>query len=172
MLYRRLREHGESIERASNLELADFFCRYLVVDDLWIPLGEALLIETFSPLWNRVLDGFGNHDPGKGRYNQQRSLWDTVGNGLNSFSLSPRPRQTSAGWWRHSSRFADEHELLPTSPQGYGSAPPSPAGSVCLPPRPNRCSPNRSTAPRPYMRAKSGAAAKPNRFCTPPAVNS
>jgi hypothetical protein len=26
------------------------------VDDIWIPLGESLLIEMFSPLWNKVLD--------------------------------------------------------------------------------------------------------------------
>jgi hypothetical protein len=25
-----------------------------------------------------VLDGFGNHDLGKGRYNQQRSAWDII----------------------------------------------------------------------------------------------
>ena len=56
----------------------DFKCRYLVVDDIWIPLGESLLISMFSPLWNRILEGFGNHDPGQGRYNQQRSLWDVV----------------------------------------------------------------------------------------------
>jgi hypothetical protein len=78
VLYRRLREHGESIQQARNLSLDDFKCRYLVVDDIWIPLGEALLISMFSPLWNKLLDGFGNHDPGAGRYNQQRSTWDEI----------------------------------------------------------------------------------------------
>lgn len=78
VLYRRLREHGESIQQARNLSLDDFKCRYLVVDDIWIPLGEALLISMFSPLWNKLLDGFGNHDPGAGRYNQQRSSWDEI----------------------------------------------------------------------------------------------
>jgi len=29
-------------------------------------------------LWNIVLDGFGNHEPGSGRYNQQRSAWDII----------------------------------------------------------------------------------------------
>jgi hypothetical protein len=81
VLYRRLREHAETIQQARNLSLDDFKCRYLVVDDIWIPLGEALLISTFSPLWNKLLDGFGNHDPGAGRYNQQRSTWDEIHSG-------------------------------------------------------------------------------------------
>ena len=76
--YRGLREHAESVTQAKNLRLEHFRCRYLVVDDIWIPLGESLLISMFSPLWNHKLDGFGNHDPGAGRYNQQRSSWDEL----------------------------------------------------------------------------------------------
>ena len=30
-----------SIEEASNLDIADFHCRYLIVDDIWIPLAGA-----------------------------------------------------------------------------------------------------------------------------------
>lgn len=79
VLYKRLAEHADSIQQASStLRLEDFACRYLAVDDIWIPLGESLLIERFSPVWNRVLDGFGNHDPGKGRYTGQRSAWDVI----------------------------------------------------------------------------------------------
>ena len=78
ILYHRLREHAASIQQVSNLSLDDFLCQYLVVDDIWISLGESLLIEKFSPIWNTILVGFGNHDPGKGRYNQQRSPWDTL----------------------------------------------------------------------------------------------
>ena len=77
-LYKRLKEHTESIRQSSNIEIKDFQCRYLVVDDIWIPLGEALLIAKFSPIWNKIIDGFGNHDPGKGRYKQLRSRWDTL----------------------------------------------------------------------------------------------
>lgn len=77
-LYKRLKEHAESIAQSENLELRDFYCRYLVVDDIWIPLGESLLIANFSPIWNQIIDGFGNHDPGSGRYNQLRSRWDTL----------------------------------------------------------------------------------------------
>jgi len=78
VLYRRLKEHSESIDQAENISLSDFKCRYLIVDDIWIPLGESLLISMFSPLWNQILDGFGNHDPGAGRYNQQQSSWDVI----------------------------------------------------------------------------------------------
>jgi hypothetical protein len=78
VLFRRIRDHERSIDQATNLDVNDFYCRYLVVEDIWIPLGESLLIEELSPLWNRCLDGFGNHDPGRGRYSQQRSAWDVV----------------------------------------------------------------------------------------------
>lgn len=78
VLYRRLCEHAETIKQTENLSIDDFRCRYLTVDDIWIPLGESLLIEMFSPLWNKMLDGFGNHDPGGGRYNQQISPWDIL----------------------------------------------------------------------------------------------
>lgn len=78
VLYQRLNEHTESIQQAANLAVADFQCRHLSVDDIWIPLGESLLIEMFAPLWNKVVDGFGNHDPGSGRHNQQMSPWDVL----------------------------------------------------------------------------------------------
>ena len=77
-LSNRLARHAKSIEHAANLDLEDFRCRYLVVDDIWIPLGESLLIERFAPLWNKLIDGFGNADPGGGRSNQARSLWDVL----------------------------------------------------------------------------------------------
>ena len=74
----RLRTHAKSILQVSNLLQEDFSCRYLVVDDIWIPLGESLLITRFSPVWNSLIDGFGNHDPGKGRYNGLRPRWDSL----------------------------------------------------------------------------------------------
>lgn len=81
-LWKRLSDHKDTIfsveKAAGNLRLADFSVRYLVVDDIWIPLGESLLIATFSPLWNTVVDGFGNHDPGAGRYNGLRPIWDVL----------------------------------------------------------------------------------------------
>lgn len=77
-LYKRLQEHTESVNAAENLRIEDFFCRFLVVDDIWIPLGESLLIAKFAPIWNKLIDGFGNHDPGKGRYEGARPKWDTL----------------------------------------------------------------------------------------------
>jgi len=77
-LFKRLLEHAKSINAAHNLDLMDFHCRYLVVEDIWIPLGESLLIAMTSPIWNKVVDGFGNHTPGAGRFKQARSKWDVL----------------------------------------------------------------------------------------------
>jgi Eco29kI restriction endonuclease len=77
-LFNRISEHRDSIKAAQNLDTSDFSVRYLAVDDIWIPLGEALLISMFSPVWNSLIDGFGNHDPGAGRYNGLRPIWDVL----------------------------------------------------------------------------------------------
>lgn len=84
----RQRKHAESVRQVEEfaagagpkiqLKLDELFFRYLLVDDIWMPLGESILIEQFNPAWNVVIDGFGNHDPGKGRHNQRRSPWDTL----------------------------------------------------------------------------------------------
>jgi hypothetical protein len=95
-LYGRLSEHARSISQASNLNLEDFACRYLAVDDIWIPLAENMLIEKFRPLWNVRVDGFGNHPPGSGRANQKRSAWDTLHPGRSwAIRLPPYPRSVS-----------------------------------------------------------------------------
>ena len=77
-LFKRLNDHRKSILSAKNLDINDFYCRYLIVDDIWIPLGESVLIQQTKPLWNNVVDGFGNHDPGSGRGKQLRSPWDML----------------------------------------------------------------------------------------------
>jgi len=83
-LYRRLREHSRNIDIVNNLELNDFICRFVVLpteqSDL-IGTLEAALIRKYNPLWNSFIDGFGNHDPGKGRYNQAKSEWDVLHEG-------------------------------------------------------------------------------------------
>jgi len=74
----RLRQHAGSINEATNLNLADFWFRALVVDDIWIPLGENMMIEQFKPIWNLVIDGFGNKAPGRRREAQYKSPWDVL----------------------------------------------------------------------------------------------
>lgn len=77
-LFKRLNDHRKSLENVENLRIEDFFCRFLIVDDIWIPLGESLLISKFSPIWNNLIDGFGNHDPGSGRHAGLRPRWDVL----------------------------------------------------------------------------------------------
>ncbi|MDR3505255.1 MAG: Eco29kI family restriction endonuclease [Acidocella sp.] len=74
----RLGQHAASIEQVYDLNVDDFWVRHLIVDDIWIPLGENMLIETFKPVWNRVIDGFGNKDPGNRRKTQYKSPWDVL----------------------------------------------------------------------------------------------
>ncbi len=93
-LYRRLSHHAESIRSATNLDLADFRCRWLVLDPVWIGLTEQVLISQYRPIWNVVLTGFGNNPPGQGRQDQQRSRWDTMHPGRES-AFQLRDRQES-----------------------------------------------------------------------------
>lgn len=74
----RLNEHARSVEKATNLDITDFCCRWLVVEPIWIPLGENVLIGRTAPVWNRIVDGFGNHDPGSGRHAGEVSRWDVL----------------------------------------------------------------------------------------------
>lgn len=91
-LHGRIREHAGSIRAANNLDIDDFHVRWLVVEDIWIPLGESALIRATGPAWNAVLDGFGNHDPGKGRRKGAIPPWDTVHPGRGwAAKHDPRP---------------------------------------------------------------------------------
>ena len=83
-LFSRLRQHSNSIASVANLNTPDFSCRLMIFEDEgsdMISTIEATLIKLFKPLWNVHLDGFGNHDPGKGRYEQAKSDWDVVHSG-------------------------------------------------------------------------------------------
>ncbi len=88
----RLRQHSRSIKLAQHfpdagssgrplLNLEHFACRFMIIPGdeagLISPI-EAALIRNYVPLWNSVLDGFGNHDPGKGRYEGAKSPWDVL----------------------------------------------------------------------------------------------
>jgi hypothetical protein len=74
----RIRQHARSVQDASNLAIEDFAVQWLTIQDIWIPLGESALIRRHRPVWNALVDGFGNHDPGSGRSNGVRSRWDTL----------------------------------------------------------------------------------------------
>jgi len=78
-LHNRLREHSKSIEAGDGLEVSDYRCRFMILENAesdLIGTVEAALIRNYMPLWNSFLDGFGNHDPGSGRYEQAMSDWD------------------------------------------------------------------------------------------------
>lgn len=80
-LSRRIGEHSRNIIKSSNLNLDDFYCRFVIFEasgsDM-ISTVEATLIKINKPLWNTVLDGFGNHTPGAGRFAQAKSDWDVI----------------------------------------------------------------------------------------------
>lgn len=77
-LWDRLHEHRVSLEHAQDLEAEDFSVRYLVAVDFFVSLAEQLMIRQFRPVWNTVVDGFGNHSPGGKRVNQARPPWDEL----------------------------------------------------------------------------------------------
>lgn len=78
----RLLEHKSSITIAENLNIEDFKYKYLAISSdvgaHFIPGIESYLIRKYVPLWNSVISGFGNHDPGKGRHGQSPSKWDIL----------------------------------------------------------------------------------------------
>lgn len=80
-LCNRLNEHRRGIDRCQNVELTDFQCRFIIMEDEasdLISALEASLIREYNPLWNTVVDGFGNHTPGEGRFDQAKSDWDVI----------------------------------------------------------------------------------------------
>jgi hypothetical protein len=117
-LFRRLSEHADSIRAASStLNIADFSCQFLVVHEVWIPLAESLLIARFSPVWNTLIDGFGNHDPGSGRHAGKRPRWDVLHPGR-SWAAKCQPRSETAV------QLATEIEAyLRAAPSGLSDAP-------------------------------------------------
>lgn len=80
-LYNRLRKHARSINSAGNLNVRDFICRMVILQDAessLISVVESELIRSYQPLWNSLIDGFGNNDPGVNRYGQLLSEWDVI----------------------------------------------------------------------------------------------
>lgn len=78
-LYTRIQQHARSIQYATTtLDVDDFLCRFLVVTPLWITMVERFLINHYQPIWNVCLDGFGLHDPGRGRHQGEIPWWDAL----------------------------------------------------------------------------------------------
>lgn len=80
-LYSRLGEHSRGISVGAGIDLKDFMCRFMIFEaDASDMIGsiEAALIKLNRPLWNTSLDGFGNHTPGNGRFEQAKSDWDVI----------------------------------------------------------------------------------------------
>ena len=80
-LFQRLVQHSRTIASAKNLSTGDFVCRLMIFEGPikgMIASVEAALIARYRPLWNSVIDGFGNHNPGAGRIKGKVSQWDAL----------------------------------------------------------------------------------------------
>ena len=51
-LCERITQHAKSIDEVTNLDVGDFRCRFLVLNDAYIALAESVLIRLFRPAWN------------------------------------------------------------------------------------------------------------------------
>lgn len=100
VLKNRLQKHLRSIEQVDNLENEDFLCRFMIIKGQateMISTMESYLIREYNPLWNSYIDGFGINAPGKGRYNQSPSEWDTLHPGrYYAKQLTGKPRELGA----------------------------------------------------------------------------
>lgn len=86
-LWDRIKDHRGSIEQAHDLTVDDFQVRYLVAIEAFVSLAERVMIRQYRPVWNSIVDGFGNHDPGKDRRKTgKRPPWDELHPGR---------------WWSH-----------------------------------------------------------------------
>jgi hypothetical protein len=111
-LFGRLAEHTKSIEAATNLDIAQFTCRYLVVTPLWITMAERFLLEHFQPVWNVCIEGFGNHDPGAGRHNGEITWWDALHPGR-TWARNLRQTRSSKDAQKRLAEFLKSHQKRP-----------------------------------------------------------
>lgn len=80
-LFERLKQHAQSVASGKSLRQEDFVCRLMIFDgpvEAMISSVEASLISMYRPLWNSVIDGFGNHNPGKERFSGMMTQWDAL----------------------------------------------------------------------------------------------
>jgi hypothetical protein len=62
-LYKWLNEHRKSIEAAENLNIDDFYCRFLVVDDIWIHWANLCSLKKQSRFGMPLLTGLETMTP-------------------------------------------------------------------------------------------------------------
>ena len=64
-----------------------------MLKDFFIPLCESLLIDRYEPIWNKLIDGFGNKTlGGPRRKEQQKSMWDVLHPGRAGAAISPNKK--------------------------------------------------------------------------------
>jgi len=95
-LFSRIKEHVNSIQSTRSLSVHDFHCRFMIFEgetQNMIAAVEAALIAEKTPLWNSVVDGFGNHAPGGKRKEGKLPAWDSLhpGRGWTSQMSGERP---------------------------------------------------------------------------------
>jgi len=97
-LWKRIDEHRVSLACAGDLDVDDFRVRYLVAVDFFVSLAEQLMIRQFRPVWNTLVDGFGNHAPGGNRADGARPPWDELhpGRPWSTPERMPKPSKQSA----------------------------------------------------------------------------
>jgi hypothetical protein len=109
-VYERLKQHTQKIASATTtLNLKEFACRWLNVDEVFIRLGETLLISHYRPVWNVVVEGFGNKTEGVGRHEGKRPAWDILHPGREAaqpLKITRSPEDILAQIARHFDRYA------------------------------------------------------------------
>ncbi|MEV7542881.1 Eco29kI family restriction endonuclease [Streptomyces sp. NPDC089915] len=86
-LWDRIHEHRQSLLQVHDLEVSDFKVRHLVAIEAFVSVAERVIIRHYRPVWNSIVDGFGNHDPGANRRKDSfRPAWDELHPGR---------------WWSH-----------------------------------------------------------------------
>ncbi|MEU6927038.1 Eco29kI family restriction endonuclease [Streptomyces sp. NPDC046631] len=163
-LWDRIGEHRISLEQAKDLSVEDFKVRYLVAIEAFVSLAERVMIRGARPVWNRVVDGFGNHDPGADRRKTgKRPAWDELhpGRWWAHPHYMPTPSLVSAAESRQriTAHFAEDPAQLAAEEAddddddpAYGSSPGAPTAAIAQ----NRTVPAQRREPRPPSRAASG----------------
>jgi Eco29kI restriction endonuclease len=64
----------------------------LPIESLFVPLCESILIQKHEPLWNWLVDGFGNKAVGGPREQQQITAWDLLHPGRAKRATKPNRR--------------------------------------------------------------------------------